>query len=148
MSESEKLAYDNAKKTLQPDEYREFDRRFKLSRESVDLMDETMINNFNSKVPVNGLTYFLGDISFYKDLNKTISLLKRMNGRKILIAGNHDKYMVKEKDFRDCFEMIRDFMEIKHEGQSITLCHYALLTWNKSHHAAWNLHRTFSWVIA
>ena len=100
MSESEKLAYDNAKKTLQPDEYREFDRRFKLSRESVDLMDETMINNFNSKVPVNGLTYFLGDISFYKDLNKTISLLKRMNGRKILIAGNHDKYMVKEKDFR------------------------------------------------
>lgn len=140
MDQFERHEYDKAKASLSPSEYREFERRFKISRESVVRMDETMIERFNSKVGANSTVYILGDVAFYKDVSTTISLLKRMNGRKILIAGNHDKYMVKDRDFRDCFEHVRDFMEIKHENQSITLCHYAMLTWNKSHYKSWMLH--------
>lgn len=140
MDQFERHEYDKAKANLSPQEYREFERRFKISKASVDRMDNTMIERFNSKVTSNATVYILGDVAFYKDVSTTISLLKRMNGRKVLIAGNHDKYMVKDRDFRDCFEQVRDFMEIKHENQSITLCHYALLTWNKSHYKAWMLH--------
>lgn len=140
MDQFERHEYDKAKANLTPAEYREFERRFKLSRQTVERMDNTMIERFNSKVLPNSTVYILGDVAFYKEVSTTISLLKRMNGRKILIAGNHDKYMVKDRAFRDCFEQVRDFMEIKHENQSITLCHYAMLTWNKSHHGAWMLH--------
>ena len=134
------------RQNLSPQEYREFERRFKISKASVERMDNTMIERFNSKVTPNATVYILGDVAFYKDVSTTISLLKRMNGRKVLIAGNHDKYMVKDRDFRDCFEQVRDFMEIKHENQKHYVVSYALLTWNKSHYKAWNL-RSFTWLI-
>lgn len=58
--------------------------------ESVKEMDDALINNWNSVVRKNDIVYHLGDFAFNYDEEKLTSLLSRLNGRKVLILGNHD----------------------------------------------------------
>ena len=58
-------------------------------------MNETMIERHNAKVKAQDTVYFLGDVVINK---KYLELVKRMNGRKILIRGNHDIF--KDEDYR------------------------------------------------
>ncbi len=50
-------------------------------------MNETMIERHNAKVKEQDTVYFLGDVVINK---RYLELVKRMNGRKILVRGNHD----------------------------------------------------------
>jgi calcineurin-like phosphoesterase family protein len=58
-------------------------------------MNETMIERHNAKVKEQDTVYFLGDVVINK---KYLELVKRMNGRKILVRGNHDIF--KDEDYR------------------------------------------------
>jgi len=107
---------------------------------SVEEMDQTMINNWNSVVGKQDIVYYLGDFSFYKDQQKTVDVINKLNGSEIhLILGNHDKHMktfVKEK-----FTSVQHYKEIYvpdsechlPKGQMIVLMHYAMRVFNKSH---------------
>jgi calcineurin-like phosphoesterase family protein len=54
----------------------------------VDEMNEKMVVAWNNKVPHNALVYYFGDFSL---AFRAVELFtKRLNGKKILIAGNHD----------------------------------------------------------
>lgn len=53
----------------------------------VDEMDEAMIRNWNSTVGHSDVVIHLGDVGFTKKLR---SIVSRLNGKKILIRGNHD----------------------------------------------------------
>lgn len=105
---------------------------------SVDEMDEAIIERHNSVVKPGDTWYFLGDLSFCKDHEKTRKLLLRMNGIKAWIPGNHD----------DPFAVLTTGMgvkeglyEIKHlSRRPITLCHFPMLSWNQSHRGAIQLH--------
>lgn len=55
---------------------------------SIEEMNETFIQNWNSKVKKDDTIYHLGDFALGK--NNLQELLSRLNGRKILIRGNHD----------------------------------------------------------
>lgn len=56
---------------------------------TTELHDEYVISRFNSVVGKDDLIYILGDVGFtpYIELKDKI---KKLNGRKILILGNHD----------------------------------------------------------
>lgn len=54
---------------------------------SVVEMDETMIENWNRVVKPEDKIYHLGDVAFKV---ATLRTLERLNGRKVLIKGNHD----------------------------------------------------------
>jgi calcineurin-like phosphoesterase family protein len=54
---------------------------------STEEMDETMIERWNAKVKPGDTVYHLGDVVINK---KYLHLVSRLNGRKILIRGNHD----------------------------------------------------------
>ena len=63
--------------------------------------DEWLIDSHNSVVKKRDLTYFLGDVclgsaSHMKDC------LRRMEGRKVLILGNHDHFDI--ADYLDVFD--------------------------------------------
>jgi calcineurin-like phosphoesterase family protein len=58
--------------------------------ETVEKMDEALISNWNKKVKNQYYIYVLGDFSFHSK-EKTKEILNRLNGRKILILGNHDR---------------------------------------------------------
>jgi len=69
---------------------------------STEEMDETMIERWNAKVKPHDTVYHLGDVVINK---KSLHLIKRLNGRKILIRGNHDIF--KDEDYREVgFEQI------------------------------------------
>ena len=55
-------------------------------------MHETIIERWNDCISEEDTVYILGDLGFVKKSGKAISeVVKRLNGRKILIRGNHDK---------------------------------------------------------
>lgn len=62
-------------------------RPFKTSEE----MDEYMIKVWNERVSSDDEVYILGDFSWYKK-EKTDEILARLNGKKYLVKGNHDKF--------------------------------------------------------
>lgn len=69
---------------------------------SAEEMDETMINNWNSVVSKYDTIYHLGDVVIPRP---SLKILARLNGRKILIRGNHDQGHL--KDFSQYFEDVR-----------------------------------------
>lgn len=115
---------------------------------SVEEMDEVLIHNWNKKVKKNDLVYILGDISWHKD-EKTCEIFERLNGRKILIKGNHDRVHGKIKNY---FEEITDYKEITLPGNKhITLCHYPIVFFNRHHYGAFmfygHVHNSHEWQM-
>ena len=69
---------------------------------STEEMDETLVDNWNRVVHPKDTVYHLGDVVIAR---RNLQTVKRLNGRKILIRGNHD--MFKDKDYYEAgFEQI------------------------------------------
>lgn len=87
--------------------------------------DNEMINRWNKTVAPDDLVLILGDFSFRKSKD-TETLLKELNGDKVLIKGNHDIFL-EDKDFdKSLFKAIYDYKETKYKGQEIALMHYPI----------------------
>jgi calcineurin-like phosphoesterase family protein len=102
-------------------------------------MDEIITKNFLEVLKPEDTLYILGDISFRPEpVEKFFSRLPE--GLKIYyIRGNHDFKLTNEFLLKYCVS-VYPMIDIKIEGQKITLCHYAMRTWNCSCHGAWDLH--------
>ena len=102
----------------------------------VDEMDSTIIHNMISPLKKGDDFYFLGDLAF-----NVASAAKFFNqlpkGVKFFwILGNHER--TASHFIHHCVQQI-PIKEIKIRGTSVTLCHYPMITWNKSHYNAWQL---------
>lgn len=101
-------------------------------------MNEALIANWNCKVAPTDTVYHLGDVSIMRP-ERTREILERLNGKIYLIRGNHEK-SAEHKLCCDRFEWIKDYFFLSlNGGIQIALFHYALRTWNKTHHGAWHL---------
>ena len=118
-------------------------RKFK----SVQEMNETLVNNWNSVVGKYDDVYFLGDLFLGRasQIKELEALIYSLNGNIFWIKGNHDRKTPKIIEER--FRWIKDIEKIKiidedhpHGKQEIILCHYAMRTWNKAHHGSWHLY--------
>ena len=108
-----------------------FNRPFKSTEE----MDETMIERWNDHVRPGDTIYHLGD--FARTTKEIEEYTKRLKGQKILIHGNYDyERTQKAKGFQE----VTLYKEIQIGDQKITLMHYAMKVWNRSHHGSWQLH--------
>jgi len=114
---------------------------------SIHEMNETIISNTNKVVKTSDILYYLGDFAFSKSFDRIQHLRNQINCDTIcFILGNHDKFIRQQSNYLiNCciFDEIEDIKEISF-GQSkadkITLCHYAMRTWNKSHHGTYHLY--------
>lgn len=107
---------------------------------NIDEMDEAIIHMWNSIIGIDDLIYILGDIVFCP-APKATSLVSRLNGRKILIKGNHDSKLVKDAQFCRQFEEIVDYKKISFEGHSVVLFHYPIASeWDQSHRGSFHFH--------
>jgi calcineurin-like phosphoesterase family protein len=90
---------------------------------SVEHMNEEMIRRHNQVVGKNDKVYFLGDVAFKAtDLH---AVMPRLNGRKVLILGNHDK--LRMDDYYKYFKSIYSARYRKDLGpDGVMLCHYPL----------------------
>jgi calcineurin-like phosphoesterase family protein len=107
--------------------------------ENVPHMNEDLIRRWNEVVTPEDLVYHLGDFSF-GDPKESTDVAKRLNGQKHLVWGNHDKRLRKSKEFMDQWVWCRDMAEIEVWDKKVVLCHFPMLSWNKSHHGAYHLH--------
>ena len=55
-------------------------------------MDEKIITLWNKTVSEEDIVFHLGDVGVYT-LDKMKKIIKKLNGNKILIMGNHDNYL-------------------------------------------------------
>ena len=98
--------------------------------ESIEAMDANLIRMWNKTVSEDDLVYILGDFSFY-DGEKTSNILKFLNGKKILVVGNHDSKFLKDKKFnKELFEEIVDRKSIKRNKTKIYMSHFPMADWN------------------
>lgn len=91
----------------------------------VDYMNEMMVQEWNEMVAPEDLTYILGDVAFC-GAQKATEFMRRLNGRKILIEGNHDVKLVRHQDFRDCFEEITAYKKIVVDKTNVIMFHYPI----------------------
>ena len=92
---------------------------------SVEEMDNAIIENWNRKVTNNDDVYILGDFSYKSE--DPIEYLKKLNGRKHLIIGNHDNKLLKNPACKKYFVEIVDMKMVDDNGNQIVLCHYPLV---------------------
>ena len=106
----------------------------------VEEMDKVLIRNWNNIVRPEDEIYIIGDFAWYSNPEKVNSLLKKLNGKKFLITGNHDHFL-KNKNFdRSQFVWIRDYATIKHEGTTIILFHYPITEWDGFYRESIHIH--------
>ena len=54
-------------------------------------MDEALINNWNSTISKQDMVFVLGDFAHRATKQNIIDLVLKLNGRKFLVLGNHDR---------------------------------------------------------
>lgn len=96
-------------------------------------MNEDLVKRWNNVVKKDDLVYHLGDFAW----RNHAYWLDRLNGKKILIMGNHDNMNVASKNK---FQSMHHLLSCKIEGQDVTLCHYPMCTWNKIWYDAWHFY--------
>ena len=107
---------------------------------SVEEMDDVLIERWNKKVKKGDEVYILGDFGFING-ERTNEILKRLNGRKYLVKGNHDYYFLKDKNFNlDSFEWIKDYACIKDDGKILCMFHYPIAVWDRKHYGSIHLY--------
>ena len=103
---------------------------------SLEEMNEALIQNHNAVVNYDDSVWFLGDFAFLST-NQAKTILRRLNGNKSLVLGNHDKNIRNHRNEfigQGLFNNIYDYREITIEKQHIVLFHYGMRVWNRRHH--------------
>lgn len=112
---------------------------------SVEEMNETLIERFNARVTNDDEVWILGDVAL-GDINESIPLLQRLNGKIHIVIGNHDtdtRVAAYQELGWDCHCAMR----LKYKKKSFFLSHYPAVTYSpedEHHRNIWevilNLH--------
>lgn len=101
--------------------------------------DKWLIDRINSRVGKNDTFYLLGDISMANKI-ETEKLLDKINGKKILIAGNHDSNIKTSTRFTEITQIKNfTFNSPSYPNIHIVLCHYPMLSWERKVHGSMHL---------
>lgn len=107
---------------------------------SVEEHDAIIKENIFKTVKPGGDLYFLGD-AFWKYSSKQVEQfmtdLKKHRVNLHWILGNHDKLSWTKFS---CIKWVGQIEDIVVEKHPITLAHYPMRVWNKSHFNAWQLY--------
>ena len=106
---------------------------------SIQEHDDVIIDNLMNCLKKGDNLYLLGDTFFTNNddfRNNFFNLLRRERINVHFIRGNHDKKLPNHK----VIKTVSWIKDIKENGQHITLCHYPMLVWNRSHYNSWLLH--------
>ena len=114
---------------------------FRVSNESIQRMNDSLIDSINNIVGENDTLWHLGDFCFTRGKNyyyDCLNLRNRIKCKTInLTWGNHDN----RKKLSQCgFNEMHDLTRVKVNRQTIYLCHYAMLTWENSGKGTWQLY--------
>lgn len=105
-------------------------------------MDRHMLAAWQRTVRPEDEVYIVGDFSF-RSRQPTAGILEQLPGRKILLRGNHDRWVKVEPAAVQQLEAVHDLLMIEDTAPdpgtgvprsfSVVLCHYPLLEWPQYH---------------
>jgi len=72
--------------------------------DSAEEMDEAMVKAWNERVKPTDKVYHLGDVVINR---KALGIMRRLNGDKVLIRGNHDIF--RDSEYREHFRELRAY---------------------------------------
>lgn len=99
--------------------------------------DEWLVDLWNSQVNRSDTVYHGGDFWYNsEDLEGFKYLLRKLNGQKIFIKGNHDRRSVLKRSGQQWHDIKTD----KIKGHPVVFCHYAFHTWPGQGSGTFHLH--------
>lgn len=111
--------------------------------DSIEEHNDFILNSYFELVSNDDIIFNIGDFIFGEDWECS-KLIRKLNekGKMRFITGNHDKTLLRY--LKNCPNMnLGQFKEVtildNDDKYPITLCHYPMLSWNKSHYGAWSL---------
>ena len=110
-----------------------------------DEMDSALVHNWNAKVTEDDTVYHLGDLAFYNTQEQFEELIGALNGKIILIKGNHDTRR-RLGWITEIGLEVYDYLELKHKfdetkrRQLICMFHFPIISWHHRNVGAWHLH--------
>lgn len=97
-------------------------------------MEQKMTENWNNAVSSEDTVYILGDFGWGTE-DEWIRILKNLNGKKVLIRGNHDPIRFENDELYSQFQSVRDYIKIKDNGRNVILFHYPIPFYHKDYDA-------------
>jgi calcineurin-like phosphoesterase family protein len=89
----------------------------------MDEMHQDIIKKWNATVKSKDVVFILGDVSFGK-FEETKEIISKLNGKKILIRGNHDERFTSAQWIEMGFCDVRDVFVVKKDSEKWILCHF------------------------
>ena len=101
--------------------------------ETVEQMNEALVENWNKKVSTKDTTIIIGDFA-WKNHGHWISAL---NGKKILVLGSHDKMA---KRYLQCFTDVKMIYYFTIKDRPFVASHCCQRIWEKCHYGSVHVH--------
>jgi calcineurin-like phosphoesterase family protein len=115
----------------------------KPTQNDVDLMNELIIKNWNDIVSPGDEVYITGDVAMGA-IAKAPALIRRLNGNKTLILGNHDKSLKRIPELPELFVNVCSYLEktFSVDGVKTMLCmsHFPMMHWNGQSYGSMMIH--------
>ena len=109
--------------------------------ETIDQMNERLIDGINHYVGQDDTLIMLGDVSFGGFENISIFLYRLVCQNIHLILGNHDHHIENKRgDVQIRFLSVQHYLEANINGQDFVFCHYPLQSWNGLNKGVIHLH--------
>lgn len=103
--------------------------------------DSWLIDLWNSQVKAGELVWHTGDFCFSRDVDEIEDILRKLNGVKHFIKGNHDdRKILTELKKRNAISWWGDYKEIKLGDIPTCLFHFPIASWHKQHYGSIHLH--------
>lgn len=103
--------------------------------------EEWLIDIWNSTVKKSDKIWHLGDLTFLTKYEDIAALVKKLNGQKFLVKGNHDRAKVLDQLKKDnLIQNWYQYEEIKIGDTPVCLFHFPIASWHKVGYGAWHLH--------
>jgi calcineurin-like phosphoesterase family protein len=109
--------------------------------DTIERMNERLVNGINNVVGQDDTLIMLGDVSFggFENIGLFIDRIICKNIH--LILGNHDHHIDNNRgDIQDKFLSVNHYLETNIEGKDFVLCHYPLQSWNGMNKGVIHLH--------
>ena len=113
--------------------------------DTLDQMNDRIVNGINSAVGQDDILFHLGDWSF-GGFEMIDQFRNRINCKNIhIILGNHDHHIERDREgIRRLFTSVNQYLELEVKGkeweQNYVLMHYPIISWNKMNDGVIHLH--------
>jgi len=109
--------------------------------DTIEQMNERLVNGINNVVGQDDTLILLGDVSFGGFENIGIFLDRLICKNIHLILGNHDHHIENDREnIQSKFLSVQHYLEVNINDKNFVLCHYPLQSWNGLNKGVIHLH--------